>query len=282
MDTAKNVFKGDRFSFPLGEKTYIMGVLNVTPDSFSDGGRFNSSAKAVKRAYEMQNQGADIIDVGAMSTRPNSIKITAEEEIERLSCLPDIIKQTSVPISVDTFYPKTVEYALYCGASVINDVSGRFQSEIVSLVKEYNSGYIVMHQRCDSAEKQAEYLNGVVSDVNDYFNEMLCKLQNSGIKSEQICLDPGFGFSKNTAENLQILKNLSEFKKNGVCLLSALSRKRFIGDITGVINAEDRDTGTAAACVISALNGADMVRVHNVAVCREALLAADSIIYKTE
>lgn len=270
-------FSGQSFSFPLGEKTYIMGIVNITPDSFSDGGRYFAGEDALRHACELERQGADLVDVGAMSTRPNSERISVQEEIERLSCLGEICRHLSVPVSVDTFNPETAQFALRQGAAIINDVSGCFQPDMAAVVREAGCGYVVMHWRSERAEKEVEYPGGVIRDVRAYFDDMMETLTNAGLTPEQICLDPGFGFAKNTRQNLELLRALSQLQTQGVCLLSALSRKRFVGEVSGVAEADRRDVGTAAGCVISVQQGADMVRVHNVPVCKEALLMADAV-----
>ncbi|MBR1811142.1 MAG: dihydropteroate synthase [Clostridia bacterium] len=272
-----NWFRGKNFSFPLGKKTYVMGILNVTPDSFSDGGKFFSYENALSHAQQMEAAGADIIDVGAWSTRPGSVRITVEEEIERLSCLPALCDRLSVPVSVDTFNVKTAAYALDCGAAIINDVSGKYNPAMAELVRANGCGYIVMHAPLAEAGTDMVYPNGVCADIDAFFTQMLEQLTAAGIDAAQICLDPGFGFSKNTQDNLDILQHLDTLKRDGVCLLSAPSRKRFLGDVAGIKEADKRDVATAAAGVISIQKGADMIRVHDVAGCMQAVRTADAI-----
>ncbi len=269
-------FCGNDFSFPLGKKTYIMGILNVTPDSFSDGGKYFSPQKALSRAVEIEKEGADIIDIGAMSTRPGSERISVKEEIERLSCLPEIVSSIGIPVSVDTFNCETAVFALEHGASVINDVSGVFNREMAEVVKQYNCGYIVMHAPNQRAEINADYPHGVVKSVESFFDFMMSKLTDFGIADDRICLDPGFGFSKNTADNIDLLRNLSSLKRD-VCLLTALSRKRFIGDVTEVAESDMRIFGSSAAGVIAVEQGTDMLRVHDVRAAVESSRIADRV-----
>lgn len=270
-------FRGANFSFPLGKKTYIMGILNITPDSFSDGGLYFRADDAVKRALQMQEQGANVVDVGAMSTRPGSERIPVEEEIHRLKCLPEICRELTVPISVDTFNPETARYALNCGAAIINDVSGRHLPEMAALIREFRCGYILMHAQNERAETDGCYPNGVVCAVDAFFRNSLDRLHAYGIADENLCIDPGFGFSKNTAENTLLLQNLHLLKKSQICCLAALSRKRFVGQLSGVEEAERRMIGSVAAAVISVQQGADMLRVHDVAETVQAIRLADAI-----
>lgn len=270
------VFRCGDVSFPLGKKTYIMGILNLTPDSFSDGGLYNTRVAALERALEMQAQGADLVDVGAVSTRPGSVPADEAEELRRLSFLGEICSALRVPVSVDTYNVRTAEYALDCGAKLINDVSGRCQPEMAALVKSSGCGYIVMHSPVANAGDPADYTGGVISCVQAFFDEMLEKLVSAGIPAERLCLDPGFGFGKDTQQNLALLRELDRLDTHGVCLLSALSRKRFVRGISDS-PPEDCDAATAAGCVISIQKGANMLRVHNVVDCARAARFADAI-----
>lgn len=254
-----------------------MGVLNITPDSFSDGGLYRDPAAAVAHAIQMERDGADLIDVGAMSTRPFGEPIEEAEEIERLSCLGEIIRTLSCPVSVDTVNLSTARYALEQGAAVINDVSGVFRPDMARLVREFGCGYIVMHRGGPRTEQDADYPNGVTADVGAFFDRMLSRLVREGISAESVCLDPGYGFSKNTADNLTLLRQAERLKRNGVCLLTALSRKRFVGAASGVEAPEERDAASAAAGVAAIQKGSDMLRVHNVKMAVACARMADAV-----
>lgn len=264
-------FKGRNFDFVLGKKTYIMGILNVTPDSFFDGGKYNSPQIAVNHALEMVNNGADIIDIGAQSTRPGHTPLNAEQELEILkNYLPLVYEKTGAVISVDTFFPEVAEYALNNGAAIINDVSGVFNPKIAQLVLDYNCGWIIMHTGGGNADDFSKYQSGVTADVIDFFDKMLNKCADFGIERNQIMLDMGIGFGKNHEENLELIKNVNLLKRDDVALLTALSSKRVIKNETGA-DEYDRVFGTIAADTAAILGGTDMIRVHNV---KESVLAA--------
>ncbi len=265
------MFKGKNFSFPLGKKTYIMGILNVTADSFFDGGLYNSPSKAIEHAKQMLNEGADIIDVGAQSTRPGCIKLSAEEELETIKkYLPLLYNETGAVISVDTFYPEVAEYALQNGATIINDVSGVFNYKMAMLVRDYNCGWIIMHTGGGNAEIVPKYKTTVTEDVVAFFYDVLNRCEDFGISKEQIMLDIGVGFGKTHEQNLELLKNINKLKINGVALLTALSSKRVIANVTNT-DGYDRVYGTIAADVLAIAGGTDFIRVHNV---KENVLAA--------
>lgn len=243
----------------------IMGILNVTPDSFSDGGLYFDSAAASAHALSMISDGADIIDIGAMSTRPGSEKLPPESEIDRLErVLYSIREQSSVIISIDTYYPETADFALENGADIINDVSGKFNPEMASVVRKHGAGWILMHNRASDAGEEITYPGGVVSDISSWFADVLRQSERAGLSRDNICLDPGYGFGKNTQENMEILKNTQSLVPDDVMFLTALSRKRFIGEITGEREAFRRDSGTLAADMLACLAGSDILRVHDV------------------
>lgn len=250
----------------------IMGILNITPDSFSDGGLYFDSAAASAHADKMINDGADIIDIGAMSTRPGSEKITSEREIDRLErVLYGIREKSDIPISIDTVYPETADFALENGADIINDVTGVFNGEMASVVKKHGAGWIVMHNKSSDAGDKVDYKNGIINDISEFFDMMISKCVKFGIPEENLCLDSGFGFGKNTAENIDILKNTDKLSDRNIMYLTALSRKRFIGDITGETDASKRDVGTLAADLLACLGGSDILRVHDVKSTRDAV-----------
>ena len=257
-------FSGKNFSFDLGKKTYIMGILNVTDDSFYDGGMYNSPKKAVEHAKRMHSEGADIIDIGAHSTRPNHTVLSPDEELEIIKrYLPLIYDETKAVISVDTFYPSVAEYALLNGASIINDVSGKFNLEMAQLVKNYNCGWVIMHTGGGDSSAVVDYNNGVIDDINCFFNDMKNKCKEFGIGLNQLCFDVGIGFGKSHENNLKIIKNLKDIDTNDVALMMALSSKRVVSIST---NAEKEDLlfGTIAGNTLAIAGGADIIRVHNV------------------
>lgn len=266
-------FKGNGFSFEINKRTYIMGILNVTPDSFFDGGQWNSPEKAVEHALKMQEDGADIIDIGAQSTRPGSTLLSEDEELEIIKkYIPAVTSAVNVPVSVDTFYPKVAEYCLENGAKIINDVSSKMDREMALDVKKYNAGWIVMHTGNASASQEADYskCGGVVNDVLAFFDKAEKIAAEYSISRENICFDMGFGFGKSHFDNLELLRNIDKLKSPERALLTALSCKRLVKNETGA-DGYDRVFGTLAADTLAIAGGTDFIRVHHV---KEACLAA--------
>lgn len=266
-------FKGNGFSFEINKRTYIMGILNVTPDSFFDGGQWNSPEKAVEHALKMQEDGADIIDIGAQSTRPGSVLLSEDEELEIIKkYIPAVTSAVNVPVSVDTFYPRVAEYCLENGAKIINDVSSKMDREMALVVKKHNAGWIVMHTGNASASQEADYskCGGVVNDVLAFFDKAEEIAAEYSISRENICFDMGFGFGKSHFDNLELLRNIDKLKFPERALLTALSCKRLVKNETGA-DGYDRVFGTLAADTLATAGGTDFIRVHHV---KEACLAA--------
>lgn len=266
-------FKGNGFSFEINKRTYIMGILNVTPDSFFDGGQWNSPEKAVEHAFKMQEDGADIIDIGAQSTRPGSVLLSEEEELEIIKkYIPAVTSAVNVPVSVDTFYPRVAKYCLENGAKIINDVSSKMDREMALVVKKHNAGWIVMHTGNASASQEADYskCGGVVNDVLAFFDKAEKIAAEYSISRENICFDMGFGFGKSHFDNLELLRNIDKLKSPERALLTALSCKRLVKNETGA-DGYDRVFGTLAADTLAIAGGTDFIRVHHV---KEACLAA--------
>lgn len=264
-------FSGKNFDFELGKKTYVMGILNVTVDSFFDGGKYNSPEKAVEHTKRMLIEGADIIDIGAHSTRPGHTVLSPDEELEIIKkYLPLLANETNAVFSVDTFYPDVAEYALENGASIINDVSGVFNPKMARLVKKYNCGWIIMHTGGGNSSTVVDYENGVTQDVIDFFQSMLNKCESYGISKYQLAFDIGIGFGKSHEANLELIRNINKIKIKDVALMTALSSKRVVANAT---NAEKEDLvfGTISANTLAIQGGTDIIRVHNV---RENVLAA--------
>lgn len=266
-------FKGSGFSFEINKRTYIMGILNVTPDSFFDGGQWNSPEKAVEHALKMQEDGADIIDIGAQSTRPGSVLLSEKEELEIIKkYISAVTSAVNVPVSVDTFYPRVAEYCLENGAKIINDVSSKMDREMALVVKKHNAGWIVMHTGNASASQEADYskCGGVVNDVLAFFDKAEKIAAEYAISRENICFDMGFGFGKSHFDNLELLRNTDKLKSPERALLTALSCKRLVKSETGA-DGYDRVFGTLAADTLAIAGGTDFIRVHHV---KEACLAA--------
>lgn len=258
------IFSGKDFIFELGKKTYVMGILNVTKDSFADGGKYNTPEKAKKHVEEMLLQGADIIDIGAQSTRPGSTLMSAEEELYIIKqYLPFLANEFDCVFSVDTFYPQVAEYALNNGASIINDVSGIFNEDMARLVIKYNCGWIITHTGGCNSETVPEYKISVTDDVIVFFNDVLNKCERMNISYNNIMLDVGIGFGKTYEQNIEVIKNLASIKHQKVALLTALSLKRVVGTATNT-EKDDRLYGTISANTLAIAGGTDFIRVHNV------------------
>ena len=245
-------------------KPLVMGILNVTPDSFSDGNEAFTEKDALNKLNVLCNEGADIIDVGACSTAPGKGVVTEEEEIRRLrKFLPSIVMYSTVPVSIDTFRPRVAEYALSAGVSVINDESGKFQPEMAQLVKSNKCGWIFMHTGNGSSSDVTEYENGIIADVKKFFCFMKRQAVSFGINEDSLCYDMGIGFGKTRDDDLTLLSNvksLSEFTP----LLAGVSRKRIIGELTGEKNPKNRISGSVAVAGILAEDGVEILRVHDV------------------
>ena len=259
----------------FNKKTLIMGILNVTPDSFSDGGKYTDIDQAVIQAKKMVADGADIIDVGGESTRPGYTSVTIEEEIARVvPIIKSIRKAVSVPISIDTFKSQTAEAAIKAGANIINDVWGaKYDPAIAKVAADYQVPIILMHNR-----KEAVYQN-LIEDMEADLLESIAIAKAQGVKDNQIILDPGIGFAKSMEENLTAIRQIAIFKEMGYPVLLGTSRKRIIGHILNSSIAE-RDEGTAATTAYGIINGADFVRVHNVAMNAKVAKMTDSLVGK--
>ena len=257
-------------------RTLIMGVLNVTPDSFSDGGLFLDAGRAVEHAKQMADEGADIIDIGGESSRPNAEPVSEEEELKRVApIIKKLAEELNVPMSIDTCKPAVAEECIKMGASIVNDITGLRNKEMLKAVAKYKVPVIIMHMKGEpkNMQQNPEYEN-VVDEIKFYFKEKINAARNLGIN--QIVTDPGIGFGKTTGHNLQILKRLQEFKTLDCPILVGPSRKSFIGNIAG-LPANERLEGTLAAVSIAVMNGANIVRVHDVKECKRAIQIADAI-----
>ncbi|GFO64410.1 dihydropteroate synthase [Geomonas paludis] len=256
------------------ERPQIMGILNVTPDSFSDGGRFFSLEAAVERARELEREGADIIDIGGESTRPNAPAVSLQEELDRVLPVIEALKgRITVPISIDTYKAGAARAACAAGAEIVNDVTGlMFDPEMAAVVAEADAGVVVMHTRGmpDTMQKDTGY-DDLIADVKEYLAGSIALARKAGLPEERIAIDPGLGFGKSVQGNLELIKRLEEFLPLGRPILVGPSRKSFVGAITGRDGGE-RVFGTAAAVAMSIVHGATIIRVHDVAAMRDVAL----------
>ncbi|MDG6224673.1 MAG: dihydropteroate synthase [Candidatus Thermoplasmatota archaeon] len=250
----------------------IMGILNVTPDSFYDGGMFTTAEDAISRAREMVEHGADIIDVGGESTRPFARPVTREEELARVfPVVEELASSLEVPISIDTRHEKIARACVEAGACIVNDVNGLKGSGMARLVAELGPSAVVMHMKGTPQDMQVDpYYDNVVQEVGDYLSQRVLDLCDHGIEKERLIIDPGIGFGKRTEDNLAILRDLSQMKRLGLPIMIGASRKSFIGQVLD-LDVHNRLEGSIAAAVIAVMNGASIVRVHDVLETRRAL-----------
>ena len=264
---------------PLADRVHIMGVLNVTPDSFSDGGRYVDPDAAVAHALSMVEQGADVLDIGAESSQPGAVPIDEEEERRRLiSVVRAVCRRTTVPVSVDTTKASIAQEALDVGAALINDISAlRFDARMGDVVAKSGAGLILMHMQGtpQTMQRAAQYTD-VVEDVRQFLKARLEAARETGILAERILLDPGIGFGKNCQHNVVLLDRLDAFHTLGRPLVIGVSRKAFIGKILGRPVGE-RLMGTAGAVAVAVMKGARMVRVHDVAPIRDVVKMVEAI-----
>ena len=266
-------------TLPLGSKVLIMGILNVTPDSFSDGGRFLDPVLAVDQAQKMIAEGTDIIDIGGESTRPGASYVSEEEEIARIRPIVEALgKGTDVPLSIDTQKASVAQVALDCGASIVNDVSAlQDDCRMAQVVQESGAGVVLMHRQGSSATMQeAPQYKDVVGEVKSFLSERVALARSMGISPDRIIIDPGIGFGKTCYHNLKILANIGEFLQLEQPLMIGLSRKAFIGELTGKPVTE-REMGNAAAIATAVWQGAHILRVHDVAAMKDAIRVAQAL-----
>jgi dihydropteroate synthase len=275
-------------NFELGKRTIVMGILNVTPDSFSDGGKFFSVDDAVKQAIRMEKEGADIIDIGGESTRPGSDPISIDVELNRvLPVIEAVKKKVKIPISIDTYRSRVAKEALGLGCSMVNDISAlRGDKDLVKTVAEYDVPICLMHMKGEPENMQSNpTYDDVVVEICDFLKERAEFAISSGVKEDKIIIDPGLGFGKRTGngieDNCEILRRLSEFKELGFPILIGASRKTFIGNVCGQgspLPTSDRLEGSLAAACMAVANGADIVRVHDVEETRRCVDIIDCIL----
>ena len=272
------IIEGTHLKMQLGERAYLMGILNVTPDSFYDGGSYTDVEEAVNHALEMVDDGADIIDVGGESTRPGAKAADEKEETSRvIPVIKGIREKSNIPISIDTYKSPVAEKAIQVGANMVNDVALKLDKKMIDVVKKYNVPIIIMHMK---GEPRTMNVNPVydhlISDILEQMEEYIEMLEKNGVDEEKIIVDPGIGFGKRMEDNLVILHRLNAFKVLGKPILVGASRKSFIGKILNN-DVEERLWGTMAAITMARMNGAHILRVHDVKQAKEALKITDAI-----
>jgi dihydropteroate synthase len=263
--------------FIIGKRTYIMGILNITPDSFSDGGLFITIDAAVERAKKMVKEGADIIDIGGESTRPGHKQVTAEEELYRvIPIIEALSKELHVPISIDTWKASVAEMAIRAGASMVNDVWGlKKDRELAKVIAKYKVPCCIMHNR-----DQSEYKN-LINDIKLDLNESILLAKSAGITQENMILDPGIGFAKTLEHNIEVMRCLDLFQDMGYPLLLGTSRKSMIG-LTLDLPVNERLEGTLATTAIGIMKGIEFIRVHDVLENKRTAMMVDAIIRNSE
>jgi dihydropteroate synthase len=256
----------------LGEPR-VMGILNVTPDSFSDGGRFNSTAAALRHAFAMVDAGAAVIDVGGESTRPGAQPVSVQQELDRvIPVVAALAREIPVPLSVDTSKPQVMREAAAAGASIINDITALAAQGAAATVSELGLPVCLMHMQGEPRSMQLQpHYEDVVTEISSYLLQRVRVCLDAGISAERIILDPGFGFGKSLRHNLELLRNLEVFAGLGYPLLVGVSRKSMIGQLLGVRSVEERLSGSLAAAVVAAMKGASILRVHDVRETVDAL-----------
>lgn len=254
-----------------------MGILNVTPDSFSDGGHYLDTSQALAHARMLIQNGADILDIGGESSRPGSDPVSVEEELRRVvPVVQSLARATCIPLSIDTTKPEVAEQCLCLGARIVNDIAGLRDPEMIRVTARHGASAVIMHMRGapNTMQREPAYID-LVSEVKQFLVERVDAAKQAGVLD--IAVDPGIGFGKTAAHNFEILRRLGEFQSLGCPVLIGPSRKSFLGSVKGQPDGGNRLEGTLAASVIAAMNGAAVVRVHDVAACRRALQVADAV-----
>jgi len=264
----------------LGARTLVMGIVNVTPDSFSDGGMFDDAEEAVAHGARLADEGADLVDVGGESTRPGAEPVPAAEERRRVLPVIEGLRaaRPDTPVSIDTRHAAIATDALAAGASVVNDISGGADDEMLPAVAKARAGLVLMHMRGEPATMQdAPLYEDVVAEVHEYLRERVEAAIFAGVDPERLCVDPGIGFGKTVDHNLQLLRSIGTLRDLDAAVMAGASRKRFVGALSGADDPRDRLEGSLAAAILAAASGADIVRVHDVLATVRALRVADAI-----
>lgn len=274
---APSIFHCGQFTLHFN-RPHIMGIVNVTPDSFSDGGRFLAKDHAIHHALQLVNDGADILDIGGESTRPGATPVSLDEELSRvIPVIEALVSQVNVPISIDTYKPQVMTAAINAGASLINDVRGMQEPGALEVLSNSNAGVCVMHMQGTPQTMQlAPHYDDVVEEVAAFLTSRLHALKAAGVNASRVLLDPGFGFGKRREDNVQLLKHLLRLTDIGAPLLVGLSRKSILGAIAGNDLSQKAHAGIAAS-VVAVLNGARVVRVHDVKATRDAFAVVNAI-----
>jgi dihydropteroate synthase len=266
--------------FPLGERTLLMGVVNVTPDSFSDGGRFLRTDDAVAHGCSLAADGADILDVGGESTRPGAEPVSLDDETARVLPVIERLRAEApgVAISVDTRHPGVARAALAAGADIVNDITAASDPDTLDAVRETGAGLVLMHMQGEPRTMQADpSYDDVVTEVREFLASRIGEAVAAGVSHGRLCADPGIGFGKTTAHNLALLRDIGSFRALGVPVLVGASRKRFIGELTGVDDPAERVEGTAGVVAWCAAQGVDLQRVHDVKEMARVVKVVDAI-----
>ena len=276
------IFRARQFDFAFPRPALVMGVVNVTPDSFSDGGKFLDAPTAVAHALELAVQGAEILDLGGESTRPGAVAVSEAEELRRvIPVIERLAARTKIPLSIDTTKPAVARAALAAGASIVNDIAANREDDAMwRVVAEFGAGYMCMHMQGAPATMQIEprYAD-VVKEVGDFFTERLQRLEACGVDAERVVLDVGIGFGKTPEHNLQLLAGLRQFTNSGRPMLLGVSRKSFIGKLLGAETA-DRLPAALAITALAVNAGVQMFRTHDVAATVQAVRMAEAVLAK--
>lgn len=271
MALPKKILRCGELSLDLSVP-HVMGILNVTPDSFSDGGKHNGKAQALAHAQQMISDGATVIDVGGESTRPGASVVEVEEEIRRVVPVVEALAELDVVISIDTSQPEVIQAAVAAGAHIWNDVRALTRPNALETAAKLNIPMIIMHMRGEPTTMNGlDQYDNVTLDVMTELSQRVSDALKAGVKAENIMIDPGFGFAKNAKQNLKLLKEFHQLNQLGYPILSALSRKRFIGEALGGADAGQRAVGSVAGHLLSIQQGACMVRAHDVKAMSDAI-----------